>query len=260
MFCDSHKPGLLSWELYLAAVPSSSLSHLCLTEVVLFSISLPRTYNCSFYFCYSLLSSINSCSLRIFWVPPEMSTLVWHCPFLWEMWSILLCYGCDYRSWIHTWTPFLTCITPRKFESDFHFKFTFVFPFQTVSWFLCSFVLNMFQFIISLAWVLAGLAERPAEGVACGCVSVHSVLVFLQMPPVREQTRHENRPLPLTLWTLGATMSVCISLEDQPQMRLPLSAFASPSQQGLTVHFLLADFGLWQGNMPYSLHGALEME
>lgn len=148
MFCDSHKPGLLSWELYLAAVPSSSLSHLCLTEVVLFSISLPRTYNCSFYFCYSLLSSINSCSLRIFWVPPEMSTLVWHCPFLWEMWSILLCYGCDYRSWIHTWTPFLTCITPRKFESDFHFKFTFVFPFQTVSWFLCSFVLNMFQFII----------------------------------------------------------------------------------------------------------------
>lgn len=118
------------------------------------------------------------------WVPREMSPLLWRCPFLGEMCSVLLCYGCDYCLWIHTWTHSLHLFTPGQSDSDFQFNFTF-FHLRTVSWIFCSFVLSTGHVHLFL-WLECPLTE------ACGCVSVLPPLGFPEMLTVREQAWHEE--------------------------------------------------------------------
>lgn len=141
----------------MKAVSSSFLSRLCLTEVALLSVSPPMDQQLLFLF----LLLVVTCSH--FWVPREMSPLLWCCPFLGEICSVLLCYGCDYCLWIHTWTHSLHLFTPGKSYSDFQFNFTF-FHLRTVSWIFCSFVLSTGHVRLFL-WL-----ERPlTEARGCLC-------------------------------------------------------------------------------------------
>lgn len=117
-----------------------------------FALSL-TSYGPTILFLFLLL--VVTCSHSR--IPREMAPLLWHCPFLGEMCSVLLCYDCDYCLWIHTWTHSLHLFTPGKSDSDFQFMFTFFSPPENC-------FLDLLQFCFE-HWVCSSfsLAWAPAD-------------------------------------------------------------------------------------------------